>query len=191
MFTDGFRRIPGRDQANKAARPRWTTYREATGAFQIDHLSHWQVMPLLTRLTRRPLGPITAADRLIFRHHDPFLIVTLVQYESPEARDTEAWLRLVKTEKRFAAEFGEREQTRRPVVLPDGARALEVASYGPVRKRTFRFHSLLVPRGATAWRVTVGADRDDWSRVDNQLGLVLASFHAPALSPRPKRTVAR
>ena len=39
MFTDGFRRLPGRDRLREAARPRWITYRETTGAFQVDRFS--------------------------------------------------------------------------------------------------------------------------------------------------------
>lgn len=191
IVTNGFRTAPGLAAFQRAARPHWVTYRDATGAFQIDYLSHWQIMQPMEKWTERTVGPLTASDRVGFRYHDPFAFASIIIYRSPRPRTEEEWFDLVRTVPELAASFGENAPKARPVFLPDETHALEVRAEGPLHDRTFRFRSLFVPRGEVAYRVTMGADTRDWGRIGATLDTMLLSFRAPALPARPPTTPSR
>jgi hypothetical protein len=180
ILIHALRRPAGIAWFRHATQPHWTTYRDGSGDFQIDYLSHWQVMRPMERFTFRHVGPLTATDRIAFRYHDPFSFASVVSYQSKQPLSEEAWFRLAQSVPELAASFGERNRVARPVVLPGELHALEVRAEGPVRGHTFRFRSLFFARGGTAYRVTVGSDARDWSRIDDVLDLMLASFRAPA-----------
>jgi hypothetical protein len=165
----------------RATQPHWTTYRDGAGEFQIDYLSHWQVMRPMERFTLRHVGPLMATDRIAFRYHDPFAFASVVSYRAPKPETEAEWFRQAQSIPELATSFGETSRMARPVVLPGELHALEVRAEGPLRQRTLRFRSLFFARGVAAYRVTVGADARDWSRIDDVLDLMLASFRAPAL----------
>lgn len=180
IATNGYRRAPSLNAFRADLRPHWITYRDGRRDFQIDYLSRWEVVHPMERWTERAVGPLKASDRVAFRFHDPFSFASVVVYRSPGARSEEDWFRLARTVPELASSFGENDTKARPVLLPNKLRALDVSAEGPMRERTFRFRSFFVPRGQTAYRVTVGADVRDWGRAETTLETMLLSFRAPA-----------
>jgi hypothetical protein len=189
ILVKGLRSPAGFAWFRQATQPHWTTFRDGAGDFQIDYLSHWQVMRPMERFTLRHVGPLMATDRIAFRYHDPFAFASVASYRSPKPQTEAEWFHQAQSIPELAASFGEQSRMARPVLLPGELHALEVRAEGPLRRRTFRFRSLFFARGDAAYRVTVGTDSRDWSRIDDVLDLMLASFRAPALPPgQPPRS---
>lgn len=180
IVTNGFRSAPSLEGFSRTLRPHWITYRDGRRDFQIDHLSGWQVVHPMERWTERKVGPLTASDRVGFRHHDPYVFASVIVYQSPKPLPEEEWFRLARTQPDLAAAFGEKDPKARLVLLPNKTQALDVRAEGPMRDRTFRFRSFFVPHGRMAFRITAGADARDWSRVETSLEAMLLSFRTPA-----------
>jgi hypothetical protein len=152
--------VPNVRWRSRWGQPHRVTFQDPEGKFRLDYPSDWDASAPFERFTRHRVGSLVAVDTVALRHAHPTGLAVVIRYVAPGALSTADWLKLTRPGGPLSDAFGEKITSRHPARLADHE-ALHVVAEGVVVDQPYRLESWLIPAGAAAYRLTIGAPTTD------------------------------
>lgn len=157
------------------SRPHSVTFQDPEGRFLLDYPSDWDMSAPFERFTRHRVGSLVALDTMALRHADPTGLLVVIRYVSPRSMPASEWLKLTRPPGPLADVFGEQILSRSAAPVA-GRQALHINAQGMVTEVLYRLESDLIPDGATAYRLTIGAPSTKFSAAAPALHRIVSTF---------------